>query len=56
MTAGHRTRPAPFWSILVGAVGAFIFFGILSGWFPVGENETQLATPPDTTLGTSTLP
>ena len=31
--------------MLVGAVGAFIFWGVFAGWFSGGEGQTQLAAP-----------
>lgn len=39
-------RTAPYISLLVSALGAFIFFGILSGIIPTGGDTLQVATPP----------
>ena len=42
-----RRMQGSFWgSMLVGALGAFIFWGVLfSGWFNGDETKTQVAAP-----------
>lgn len=40
-----KLRHSFFTSLIVGALGAFIFWGVFAGWFSGGEPETQLAAP-----------
>lgn len=49
MSREPLTRVSPYVSLLVGAIGAFIFFGILSGALPRGDAPLQMATPPTLT-------
>lgn len=32
-------------TVVIGAVGAFIFWGVFAGWFSSGDIDTQLAAP-----------
>jgi hypothetical protein len=42
---GKRFRNSFFASIVVGALGAFIFWGAFAGWFVGSEESIQLAAP-----------
>ena len=42
---GKSFKNSFFTSVLVGAIGAFIFWGAFAGWFSAGEGKTQLAAP-----------
>ncbi len=45
MHRGFRGHVSPFASLLLGALGAFIFFGILSGIIPRADTTLQVAQP-----------
>ena len=45
MRRSSQFKGSLFTSTVVGAIGAFIFWGVFSGWFSGGEIETQLAAP-----------
>ena len=45
MRKDSQYKSSLFTSVIVGAVGAFIFWAAFSGWFSSGELDTQLANP-----------